>query len=47
MRSVEVVAEYRPDDKRMIDALMLVLDIDADLLPAGEHEDAIRVDSIS
>lgn len=44
---MEVVAEYKPDDRRMIEALMLVLGIDDNTQPAEEHEDAIRVDSIS
>jgi hypothetical protein len=47
VRAVEVVAEYKPDEERMLEALMLVLGIDADSLPAAEHEDAIRVDSVS
>ena len=37
--TVEILAEYRPDNDRMLQALMLVLDLDA--LPAGEHEDAL------
>lgn len=39
--TVEILAEYRPDNDRMLQALMLVLDLDADALPAGEHEDAL------
>lgn len=38
---MEILAEYRPDNDCMLQALMLVLDLDADALPAGEHEDAL------
>ncbi len=47
MPQVEVVAEYAPDTERMLQALMLVLDLD-DFLPVSDHEDAICVsDSVS
>ena len=39
--TVEILAEYRPDNDRMLQALMLVLDLDADALPAGENEDVL------
>jgi hypothetical protein len=46
VRAVEVVAEYKPDAERMLQALMLILDIDD--LPASENEDALHLsDSIS
>lgn len=46
--TVDIVAEYKPDNDRMLQALMLILDLDADALPAGEHEDALdRSDSVS
>ena len=47
VRAVEIVADYKPDNERMMQALMLVLDLD-DSVPAGEHEDAICLsDSVS
>ena len=49
VRSVEVVAEYKPDEKRMLEALMLVLALDDESLSPEdlEHADAIRIDSVS
>ena len=39
--TVEIFAEYRPDNDRMLQALMLILGLDADALPAGENEEAL------
>ena len=47
VQTVEVTADYSPDTERMLQALMLVLDLD-DVLPVAEHEDAVYVsDSVS
>jgi len=47
VQTVEVTADYSPDTERMLQALMLVLDLD-DVLPVAEHEDAFYVsDSVS
>jgi hypothetical protein len=44
---VEVVAEYRPDDERALQALLLLLGIEGEPPPADEHSDAISVESVS